>query len=745
MSLSNRTTKLQKYISTHNNFFNIQENKITKTYQDLIDCITEHNHRYYIENSSIISDTEYDQLFNFLKKIEEYFPHIISANSPTQNLVGQISDHFQQANHKTKLLSLENTYNEQDIIDRDIRTRKELTKDQDEPPIDNNLSISYYIEPKFDWLWVELIYNWGELQQAITRGDGETGEDISTNIKMISSIPQKLNLSKHPQLKTSTFSVKWEILMSKPSRERLNKIRETNGENPFANTRNAAAWSIKLLDSNEVKKRSLNCFVYDLVFSQNPNLFGTTQKTILNTFKDIWLPIFQRKQESNNIQEVIKLCSTETHNTLKQYPYDFDGLVIKISNTTSRKKIWQTEHHPKRAIAYKFPAEQISTQVNSVDFQIWRTGVITPVANLEPVKLSWVTISRVSLHNFDFINDKDIHLHDFVRIQRSWEVIPYIMATIPARREQTQIQKINPPIHCPSCGEAIINKEWHYYCPNHKCPAIIKEQIKHFVSKNCMDIEWLGDSIIELLVDQKILSNFADLYKIPEPHTKLTIKSLPWIWNKKTFEIIQQLKKSKNKELRRLLNALWIPGIWKKMAQELEKHLAQKYIDLNISQNQDYLKLITQQFKSEEYLESIHGIGKKTIQSIIVYFTQNQELLAKLQQIGINLTPINSQKTNNWKLQDQHFSLTGSFPISRGQLIEAFEEQGAIFDHSPNKKTDFILIWEKPGGKLKKAEELDIQIIASRETISNQFTFLKNIKTSITKEKKEIPTMQSLF
>jgi len=755
MNLSDQTKKLQNFTKKNKNIDNFSEHEISPIYQNFIDCITDHNHLYYVENKPIISDQEYDKFFTYLKKIEEYFPHLISSNSPTQDLIWHIAKWFKHTDHKVKLISLENSYDENDIIERWDRIKRELTKQEE-----STENLSYLIEPKFDGIGLEIIYKNGVFQQAITRGDGQTWDDISNNTKMIPSIPLQLKNDELTKDNITELSLRAEILMPKTQRKKINQSRSKQNKNLFANTRNATAWSIKLLDSNEVKKRGLVCFVYDIIYTNSKATIPKTHEKIIKRLKKYGLPVFERHQKKDNIDEIIKLCTNKTHQILKEYDYDFDGLVIKVNEINIRQKLWSTAHHPRRAIAYKFPAEQVSTQINSVDFQVGRTGIITPVANLAPVQLSGVTIKRVSLHNFDFINNKDIQIKDYVRIQRSGEVIPYIVSVIKERRK-TQ-SKINPPKKCPSCNKKITQIDMHYYCTNTKCPAQIKERIIHFVSKNCMDIEGIGDSIIELLVNQKIIQNFADLYQIPEPQIRMQVHSLPGFWEKKLFEITKQLEASKTKPLRRLFNALWIPGIGKKMAQELANSLAQKLQtptgEKNIPTNETMkqwnnktrLQKISKQIKDTKYLNSIYWIWEKIINGITSYFDTNKDLLQKLEKTGLNFNPSSNINSNNQKssaLQGQSFGITGSFPISRELIIQAFENQGATFDSSPKKSTTYILIGSKPGSKKSKAKKLGIQIHKWRETIIVQFPFLENIsETKKTSEiRKEWPQMQSLF
>lgn len=723
------TSKLQKFIFQNPNPWIIDIFEIKKIYQTLVDCIIEHNHLYYIENKPIISDKEYDELFAYIKKIEEQFPQITSKASPTQWIFWQKSEWFKQANHKVKLISLENSYNSEDIKLRNNRLQKELKKNFETLP-----EYSFSIEPKFDWISVEIIYQNWIFEQAITRWDWQTWDDITENVKTLESIPKKLNWN----LENTTMSVRWEIVMSKSVRKKLNEEKQKLWEQVFANTRNATAWSIKLLNSNEVRKRKLNCFVYEILYTEWEINIWETQEEAMQKLSKLWLPIFKWFTKSDNIDEVIELCSNKTKQKLAESDQDFDWLVIKINELKLRESIWETSHHPKRAIAYKFPAEQISTQIESVDFQIWRTWIITPVANLRPVKLSGVTISRVSLHNFDFIKTKDIHQKDFVRLQRSGEVIPYIIWVIKENRTKnfdpkSKDFKIEAPQICPICKQKTIQKDIHFYCKNPNCDWLIKWKMLHFVSKNCMNIEWLWESIIEILIKQGLIKNFADLYKISDTNIKLTISKIPGFGDRKLSEMIKQLELSKEKELRRKINSLWISWVWKKMAQQLVLALPDDTKDL------DSLK---KQITNIDFLNSINWIWEKTILWIVSYFQENIKTLEELEKLWLKFNKKVKQDIN-LELSNIHFSITWSFPVSRDKIIEQFENKWAVLDQTPNPKTNIILIWENSGSKKKKAEELWMKIYSWRDNIQNSFNFLKDIITETTKQ--NWPQMQSLF
>jgi len=725
VTLSETTIELLDFIKQNPNPTLLDSDLLAHTYQNLIDTLIEHNHLYYIESSPIISDYEYDQLFSYLKNIEEIAPHLITSNSPTQSLIGQISEGFAKANHRTPLLSLENSYNAQDLTNRDTRIKKILEKS------DQNCSFFYRLEPKFDGISCEIIYQNWLLTQAITRGDGKTWEDITINAKTIKSLPKKLT-------QPINIRLRGEIMMPKSKLSALNLSRETLGLNSFANTRNAASWSIKLLDPAEVEKRSLICFIYDILESD-------TNQTI----KEIWLPTFdlpEKFQHFDNIQFLIDAClNPELKSFLDEQDFDFDGLVIKITDknlpdwkdqTSIRRLLGATEHHPRRAIAYKFPAQQIAAKISSIDFQVGRTWILTPVANLEPVNLSGVTISRVSLHNFDFIKEKWILNWDFVRIQRSGEVIPYVLSAIPSRRNGTE-SEIFPPKLCPSCQTPIISQDIHYYCKNPDCPAQLKEKLLYFVSRDALDIAGFGDSIIQLLMEQNLLNSFADFYTLAKVENQVILRKLPSFWDKKISELISQIELSKTKPLRRLLNALGIPNIWKKTAQDLSTYLAQKKVT--------NLTSLISELKNTEQLWAIYGIWEKVATDISAFFSSPKilDLLYKLESFWLNFSAVEEQTSNTEQNQNSlSFSITGTFPLSRTEIANQLIAQGYQFDENPIQTTSFMLIGEKAGSKADKALKYGIKIYDNWEEIMQTF----NIKLPAPQNKKtQAPIQWGLF
>lgn len=681
--------------SQHSDFFDHKDN-----YDSLINIITDHNHLYYIDTTPIISDNDYDTLFLLLKEFESLHPEIIRDDSPTQQLKEQydIQSSFQKSNHQTPILSLQNTYTIEDIIDWNESISKMLEKsiatiwdEEKKKSLESQYhNLKFFAEPKYDGLSIVLTYEQGKLVKAVTRGDGYTGDDVTANIKTIKNIPHTIS-------EKQRVIVRGEVMMPKSIRKKINIQRTENNQEPFSNTRNAAAGSLKLLDTNEVAKRWLVCYIYDI-------LSGSS--SLLNEFENL-NHIIKVNQEYT-IEEIITLIEQGvTKELLSQADVDFDGLVIKVQNDELRNLLWETNHHPRRAIAYKFPAQQAATQIEQIERQIGRTGILTPVAHLTPTALSGVTISRVSLHNLDFIRGKDIRISDRVWLQRSGEVIPYIVSVITQRRNSSETT-INPDqIYCPACktqAQIVTNSvgtkanpltTTQLFCPNKHCSGILKEKLKHFVSKNAMNIASIGDATLDLLVDQHIIQSLSDIYTLTKPETIFLLKRFPGIGHKKVDTFVDEIIASKSNPLWRFINALGISGIGIKLAKEIEKHI--NYRPLPFSTLEQTFAIIS----NPEFLESIYGVGDKLIQELQDWYSdpESQILLWTFSQYGISPTNTNT----SWANERKTICITGTFPLSRSELEFFIHQAGYIFTPSLTKTTDYLLIGTNAGSKKDKA------------------------------------------
>ncbi len=755
-----QTEKYLKFIE-NNKISELDEKKIKDIYFDIIETINYNNYLYYIESNPVISDYQYDKLFDYLKNIEYYYPNIISNDSPTQWLNYQIQTEFKKESHtiKAPMLSLDNTYNAEDLKDWDDFIKRKLTDDAW-----NTIKYSYSIEPKYDWVSIDIVYdNHLNLKKAITRWDWYIWEDVTENIKTIRSIPSKLNLWSNEfidyVLKEWKWEIRirWEIVMPRSSFETINNEKRVNWEQLFANTRNATSWSLRQLDPNIVAKRWLEFYPYDLILLDN-NLELIDRWEIYDSidFKKLWfncINLLNKTLSKSNIDWVIDFCTSNyVLEQLKEYDIDFDWLVIKILPINLRTRLWATSHHPRRAVAYKFPAKQVITKILDIEFSLGRSGVLTPTAKLEPVSLSWVTVSNANLHNMDFINNKDIKIWDYVWIQRSWEVIPYIVWSLKDRRDWTE-KIIFPPEKCPACWSKVIRfpDEVPYLCVNINCPWILKEKIWYFVSKEWMEIDWFGEKIVNLLVDWWLISNILDIYKLNQPEIKIKLWSLPLMWKKRVEDLLNQIEKSKNNPLWRILTAIWIKFVGKKTAKIIKDWIIFDYEKKNLSLNDFNIDDLINYLSDEEFLLNIYWIWEKTIQSIKTYIliNENIKLLKDLEKIWVKFN--NFEIKYDKKIMDWlHFSISGKFWISREKIIEILQKNWSIFDDQPKKSTNFIIIWEDSWSKLKKAQDYWLEIIYWLDWLLWKYDFLKEFFENIdkldnNKSDKNKPEQISLF
>jgi DNA ligase (NAD+) len=670
--------------------------------------------------------------------LESLNPDWIRADSPTQWLVGQnaVQEWFEQAEHRVPLLSLQNTYTPQDLADRDQSIATMISKawEKSDPNHENIPERTFHVEPKFDGISVELIYEDGLFVQAITRGDGRRGDDITANAKTISNLPRRLCVW---QDRPAVLHVRAEIVMPKSSFDRLNANKIAQWEQAFVNPRNACAGSIKLLDPQEVAKRWLQVWVYDiLTVSENWVDFRNSiasQSLVFVALKRWGLPLYPREQTLSCIDDVIVLSQDpQTKWRFDTQDVEFDGLVVKLDDLSTQQLLWSTNHHPRRAIAYKFPAQQVSTRLNEVHFQVGRTGILTPVALLEPISLSWVTISRASLHNESFIRDRDIHVGDYVRIQRSGEVIPYVVGVDLSRRDRDQISVIHFPSQCPECHQETQLRDEARYCTNPSCPAIVIEQIRHRASKDCLDIQWLWDRLVEDLVRGWYLHGIADLYNLARYRTALI--SLPGIGTKTIETLFEQIEWSKHRPLWRVLHGLWIPHVGKKLAQDLQTALIQHYGEKTLNRDQ-----IVAWLSDAAWLATIYGIGTETIKTLLEIMNSDRSIIPALRAVGVwfELSPTHKP---SGPLSWQIFCITGSFALSREQIIQRLEQLGAVYQDTVSKSLDFMLVWDKPWSKAQKAQSLWIPSQSLDELLGQEWWIL--IKTTKTDHK---PVQESLF
>ena len=763
MNIENIQTFIEEYKVDE-----MSDKKAKEVCKKVVKDIKYHNQLYYIKASPVVSDFEYDKLFDYLKKIEEKFPKLVSSDSPTQNIAVNIQSKFEKTKHKVKLLSLENSYNAEDLKDWDEFVNKHLEKKFETDEIDKKIlpNLSYIMELKLDWSSVELVYKYWELYEAITRWDWIVGENITENVKTIHTVPMKIEWAKN----IDELRVRWEIVMPKSALEKTNKEREKEWLPVFVNTRNATAGSLRQLDTSITAQRWLVCCIYEILYmkvwddkyflserQKLQTLFQILQENklndadnnthisdniVLNLLEKFGFYVVEKIKVAKNIAEVIKSCKNKAYEKkMARQNIEYDWIVVKVNELLFRGMLGTTGHHPRWAIAYKFPAQQLVTKVLSVDFQIWRTWTLTPVANLEPLALGGVTIRRATMHNFDFVKEKDIHIWDYVWIQRSGEVIPYIVNIVKDRRDEKVIKEILPPEKCPVCQGKIINieEEVSYKCSNINCSAQLKERLKHFVSKDAINIDWLWDKIIDVLVDTKIVKHFADIYILQSKEITFKLRSFPGFGTKKLWEMISSINKSKNMPLYRWIYALGIQYVWLQAARLITKNYEQYLAENNIPLSD--LNTLIWYLQNKEILLEIKWIWSKTIDNIVIYLwvKENIDILKELESNWIWFCIFENKKSGGI-LQEQQIAITWSFDCPRTHIIKLLEKNWAIINKQISSKTTLLLVWQDPSSKLKKAQESDIKtmwftdFLDKYPTLKNDIEKIKPVKKTMIQE-----------
>ena len=652
---------------------------------ELIEIINKANYEYHTLDKPTITDQEYDKYLRELIEIETLHPEWIKEDSPTQRVGGEIVEGFAKIVHEVPMLSLSNVFNEEEIRAFDERIKKEVKNPE------------YVCELKIDGLSVSLLYKNGKFVRGATRGDGVTGEDITHNVKTIKSIPLKLP-------KPIDIEIRGEIYMSKKSFQKINEKKKENGEEVFANPRNAAAGSVRQLDSKVAAKRNLDCFLYHLPNATDYDV--STHYEALQFIKELGFVVNPNIRKVKNIDELLEYVNYWTNNR-DSLPYEIDGIVIKLNNLNDQKKMGFTVKYPKWATAYKFPAQEVLTKLKDITFSVGRTGQVTPNAILEPVILMGSTISKTTLHNEDYVLEKGLKIGDIVAIKKAGDVIPEVVRAEISRRNGTEKEFIMTKT-CPICGTSLVRKEdmSAYYCLNPHCDARKIEGLIHFTSRNAMNIEGFGERIIEDFYNMGYLKSFVDFYYLK--NYKNELKQLEGFGEKSIQNLLDEIKDSKNKELDRLLFALGIRHVGLKTARILVSH----YPTMDLLQNASY-----------EELKNIPFIGEIIAKSIISYFQDenNQKLIAELKSLGLNMTYQDKKTLKNELFEGKTFVLTGTLSqVTREEAKEKIESFGGITTNSVSKKTDVVIVGENPGSKYTKAKELNI-------TTWDEETFLKNL------------------
>ena len=644
----------------------------------LVSLLNKYSYDYYVEDNPQISDTEYDTLYKQLEKLEENHPEYILENSPTQRVGDRVLDEFEKITHKVPMLSLSNTFSTEDLRDFDARISK-LVPDH---------SVEYICELKIDGLAISIKYENGRLVSAATRGDGSVGEDVTENIKTIFSIPKVLKDNR-------TFEVRGEVYLPRKSFELLNSERESNNEVLFANPRNAAAGSLRQLDSKITAKRRLSAFIYSIVGDESI----VSQENALNTAKEYNLPVNPNFKLCKNIDEVIDYINYWTENK-KNLPYDIDGIVIKVNSYSTQEEVGYTQKSPRWATAYKFPEEELATKLLDVELSVGRTGIITPVAILDPIVISGSTVSKASLHNKDIIDELDIHIGDMVVVKKAGEIIPKVVRVVRELRTEGST-KYTMPNTCPSCGQQTYIKENDPFtrCKNPDCPDQNIRRIIHFASRDALNIEGLGDKVVTTLYEKGIIAHTIDLFSLEREK----LISLDRMGEKSVDNLLNAIENSKQNSLDKVIFALGILNVGKKAG----KILAEKYLNLTNLMNATLDELV-----------NLDDVGQITAESILDYLSDenNIKFINDLIKVGMN-PQYEVQEVNTDNIfAGKTVVLTGKLvELTRNEAKEYLEKYGAKVTGSVTSKTDLVIAGEKAGSKLAKAEQLGIRVINEEE------------------------------
>ena len=669
---------------------------IQEKYTKLRNEIEYHNNLYYNEDKPLISDMEYDALMRELKQLEQEYPELLKnkengESSPTEKIGGTASEKFSKVRHRVPMLSLSNTYNISEIEDFDKRIKKIILS---ENVNNHSQELEYILELKLDGLSISLIYENGVLVQAVTRGDGQVGEDVTENIMEITTIPKKLK-------KNVSLEVRGEIILPISSFNRINQEREDDGEDVFANPRNAASGTIRQLDKTIVAERGLDCYLYYLVNAENYGI--NTHLESIEYIEKLGFKTTKIFEKYTDFKELEKSID-KWHNDRKKLDYETDGLVIKVNNFALYETLGYTTKSPRWAIAYKFPAEQVKTKLMDVTFQVGRTGVITPVAELEAVNLSGSVVKRASLHNFDEIRRKDIKIGDNVIVEKAAEIIPQVVNVVFDDRTGKEIE-IQEPTNCPVCNSELAHEEGlvALKCHNPLCPEKVKRQIAYFVSRDAMNISGLGDKIVEKFIELGKIKTIVDIYSLEKYREEL--ENLEKMGQKSVDNLINSIESSKNRDFSKVLYALGIPFVGKFNANLLTK----TFKNIENLKNQ-----------SIENLLAVKGIGDKVAVAVNTFLNDedNWKIITDLKNIGLQFAvdETNSEEIADNPIKDKNFLATGKLQkYKRNDIKDIILSKGGNYLSAVSKTLAFLFAGEKAGSKLEKAEKLGVRVLTEDE------------------------------
>jgi len=677
-----------------------------KLVKELRDVIRYHDYKYYVQASPVISDYDYDRLFRALKELERKYPELVTPDSPTQRVASEITGEFPTVKHYTPMLSLDNAYTEEELREFDRRVRQ-LTGLE---------VVEYAVEPKLDGAGIALVYKDDLFVRGATRGDGIYGEDVTQNLKTIRTIPLRAEFSRYG---IKLAEIRGEVVISKEEFKKLNQERMEEGLPPFANPRNAAAGSIRQKDPKEVAKRKLEAIVYQLSYVEPPEKDPPTHYESIKMLDSLgFKTLLKDTKVCKGIDEVIEYCK-EWEEKRDQYPYEIDGMVVKVNDRKLYSKLGYTSHHPRWAIAYKFKPRRAETTLEEVVFQVGRTGAITPVGKLKPVQLGGVTVSSVSLFNEDFIKEKDVRIGDKVLVERAGDVIPYVAQVLKEKRTGKE-KPVEFPKECPSCGSRLVRlpEESAVRCLNIACPAQAVLRLKHWASREAMDVRGLGDATVKLLYEKGLVKDVGDLYSL-----KLTdLLKLPGFGEKSAKNLLKAIEESKKRPLEKVIYGLGIRYV----GQATAKQLAERFKSI------DRLKEA-----SLEELQRVEGVGYKVARSIKEFFSrpENLKVIEKLRKAGVQLEQKEEEKVSDL-LKGKTFVFTGTLECCSEEAGKLVEKLGGKFSNAVTSKTDYLVVGKEPGRtKLEKAKKLGVKTITEEEFKEMVKDYLHLLK----EEKKEKP------
>ena len=666
----------------------MSDERLLQELSELRQKINYHSYLYNTLDQPEISDLEYDQLFNRLKIIEGEHPELITPDSPTQKVGNQISEKFQKVNHPATILSLANGFGSQDALAWYERILK----------LDSRVALAdFMLEPKLDGLTVVLHYNQGIFTLGATRGDGNVGEDITQNLRTIPSLPLRIPVLGNGSPAPDNIVFRGEVFITKADFLKLNQDLEIKGEKTYLNPRNTAAGSLRQLDPTITASRPLKLYLYQIVESSEP--LPQTQSGILDYIASFGLPVNPLRWHADNIHQAVEICEKEGLHR-HDWAYDADGIVIKLNDLNLSNSLGFSGKDPRGALAYKYPGEEVETTLLDIQVNVGRTGVLTPLALLEPVSIGGVVVKQATLHNFDFIAEKDLRVGDRVLLKRAGEVIPYIVAALPGKRDGSQTAYV-PPSHCPSCGSPVerIPGEVAWYCLNAACPAQLTRNVENFASRTAMDIAGLGEQIVAQLVQSGLVRSFPDLYLL----SKEPLLTLDKFGEKKAENLLDAIQASKSQTLQRLLIALGIKGIGEVAARKF----AQKYGSLDAISHAGL-----------DDLQQIEGVGPNLAESVYEWFRleSNQQMLAQLKELGLNPTESTAVSTTKLPLAGLTFVVTGTLEgFSREGISDFILQNGGKVSGSVSSKTSYLVLGADPGSKYEKARQLGVPILSETQ------------------------------